>query len=223
MVDLKPFFLLSVLTNPISVFFTYTFADIYRILKKLAPGCVWNKPNDGAIYITFDDGPHPTITPWVLDELDKHNAKATFFMVGENVERYGPTADLVRKRGHAIGNHSYNHLKGWSNRSKKYYQNIEKADKLTSETLFRPPYGQIRPSQIRFLKKKYTIVMWSVLSRDYLGNLDCKKALRRICRQTKPGSIIVFHDSEKAENQLRQMLPPYLEYCKKQGFEMKAL
>lgn len=175
------------------------------------------------IYITFDDGPHPDITPWVLDELDKYSAKATFFMVGENAERFSETRALVLKRKHSIGNHSHNHLKGWSNRSAKFYKNIERAGEFTSSKLFRPPYGQIRPSQIRHLRKTYKIIMWSVLSKDYLGNLDCKKALARICRQTKPGSIVVFHDSAKAENQLRQLLPAYLAYCKQMGFEMKAL
>ena len=204
-------------------FLVRTFAPIYRILKRLAPSCTWNKTDDTGIYITFDDGPHPTITPWVLNELDKHSAKATFFMVGDNSSKFPDIVQRVKDGNHSIGNHTFNHLKGWSNRSKKYYQNIEKAAPLTSKILFRPPYGQIRPSQIRHLKKQYNIIMWSVLSKDYLGSLDCKKALKRICKQTKPGSIIVFHDSEKAENQLKQLLPPYLNYCSKMGFEMKAL
>lgn len=200
-----------------------TFGTIFRILKKLAPSCIWNKPNDTTIYITFDDGPHPRITPWVLDQLKKHSAKATFFMVGENAVKYASVVQSVKDQEHQIGNHSFNHLKGWSNRNTKYYQNIEKASAFTSATLFRPPYGQIRPSQIHFLKKQYQIVMWSVLSKDYLKNLDCKRAIKRICRQTKPGSVIVFHDSEKAENQLKQLLPEYLDYCKNKGYEMKVL
>ncbi len=200
-----------------------TFETIYRILKRLAPSCIWNKPKDASIYITFDDGPHPRITPWVLDQLKEHSAKATFFMVGENAVNHGDIVQSVKDQEHCIGNHSFNHLKGWSNRSSKYYQNIEKASASTSSTLFRPPYGQIRPSQIRFLKKQYQIVMWSVLSKDYLKNLNCKRALKRICKQTKPGSVIVFHDSEKAENQLKQLLPEYLAFCKSKGFEMKAL
>ena len=200
-----------------------TFETIYRILKRLAPSCIWNKPNDASVYITFDDGPHPRITPWVLDQLKEHSAKATFFMVGENAVKHADVVQSVKDQEHGLGNHSFNHLKGWRNRSSQYYQTIEKASASTSSTLFRPPYGQIRPSQIRFLKKQYQIVMWSVLSKDYLKNLNCKRALKRICKQTKPGSVIVFHDSVKAENQLKQLLPEYLAFCKSKGFKMKAL
>lgn len=144
-------------------------------------------------------------------------------MVGQNAQKFPAIAQQVIQQGHSVGNHTFNHIKGWSNRNQKYYENTALAAPLTSNTLFRPPYGQISPLQIRQLKKQYRIIMWSVLSKDYLPNLNCERALKRICKATKPGSIVVFHDSAKAENQLRKLLPAYLEYCVEQGYSMHIL
>ncbi len=144
-------------------------------------------------------------------------------MVGQNAQKFPTIVEQVIEQGHAVGNHTFNHIKGWSNRNQKYYENTALAAPLTSSKLFRPPYGQISPLQIRQFKKQYQIIMWSVLSKDYLPNLNCSKALKRICKATKPGSIIVFHDSIKAEAQLRQLLPAYLQYCAQQGFSMQVL
>ena len=166
------------------------------IIRKLFPGLVWTIPNEkNQVFLTFDDGPDPEVTPWILDTLGKYNAKATFFCLGKNVEKYPDLFERIKKEGHAVGNHSYSHLDGWKTRNKDYFEDVEKADKLIGRNLFRPPYGRIKPSQIRELKKKYKIVMWDVLSGDFDPGKKTNKRLENIIQVTKSGSIIVFHDN----------------------------
>ena len=176
------------------------------------------------VYLTFDDGPHPTITPWVMNELDKVGAKGTFFVVGENAERYPETISDLRDKGHVVANHTHHHMKGWRNSKEVYLKDIEDCAKvLGNKRLFRPPFGQINFKAIGELKKSYELIMWDILTKDYLPRLNRSRALRRIKRQTEPGSIIVFHDSEKAENNLKVLLPEYLKFLKSEGYKMEVL
>ncbi|MBR9860625.1 polysaccharide deacetylase family protein [bacterium] len=196
----------------------------YQIGSKLWPQFLWrNKGEKNVVHLTFDDGPHPRITPWVLEQLRKHDMKASFFMVGDNVKRYPEVVQEVLKEGHSLGNHTMHHVKGWKMSAAAYLDDIDACSKVLPKTdLFRPPYGQINikaASQLR----DHKIVMWDILSRDYLKSLDISKNLNRIKQSTKDGSIIVFHDSEKAEKNLKQMLPKYLMFLQSNNLKSKAL
>lgn len=185
---------------------------------------MWNRPRTtNSVFITFDDGPHPSITPWVLDELDKVNAKATFFVVGENAEAYPEVMSEIVSRGHSIGNHTYRHVKGWGMNAEDYLSEILACEEvIKDERLFRPPYGRINFKAIKLLKN-YKIIMWDVLSKDYLPGLKTARALNRIKKNTEKGSIVVFHDSEKAEKNLKFLLPKYLQFLSNKGVNMQKL
>ena len=189
------------------------------------PQLTWTREvADKEVFLTFDDGPHPEITPWVVKELDKVGAKATFFVVGENAQRYFTLVDKMQKSGHRVGNHTHRHIKGWCVSSKVYLEDIANCENyLTENTIFRPPYGQINFASIPAIRKKYEVIMWDVLSKDYLKRLNVKRALKRIKKATKPGSIIVFHDSVKAETNLKAMLPNYLKFLEEEGYKMSVL
>ncbi len=194
------------------------------ILKKIFPNLIWDiKTYEKKIYLTFDDGPHPDITPGVLEMLDKYKAKATFFCVGDNVRKHPDTYELILARGHKVGNHSYSHKNGWKISNDDYFDDIEKADKLIRSNLFRPPYGRITPSQIKHLKKNYSIIMWSVLTYDYSKNVSKEQCLRNSIIKTKPGSIVVFHDSLKSANNLFYALPMFLKHFTDKGFVFSVL
>ncbi|MDG1756614.1 MAG: polysaccharide deacetylase family protein [Bacteroidia bacterium] len=189
------------------------------------PQLTWTREvADKEVFLTFDDGPHPEITPWVVNELDKVGAKATFFVVGENAQRYFTLVDKMQKSGHRVGNHTHRHIKGWHVSSNVYLEDIANCENyLTENTIFRPPYGQINFASIPAIRKKYEVIMWDVLSKDYLKRLNVKRALKRIKKATKPGSIIVFHDSVKAETNLKAMLPNYLKFLEEEGYKMSVL
>lgn len=189
------------------------------------PQLTWTREvADKKVFLTFDDGPHPEITPWVVNELDKVGAKATFFVVGENAQRYFTLVDKMQKSGHRVGNHTHRHIKGWHVSSNVYLEDIANCENyLTENTIFRPPYGQINFASIPAIRKKYEVIMWDVLSKDYLKRLNVKRALKRIKKATKPGSIIVFHDSVKAETNLKAMLPNYLKFLEEEGYKMSVL
>ena len=189
------------------------------------PQLTWTREvADKEVFLTFDDGPHPQITPWVMAELDKVGAKATFFVVGENAEKYFSIVDEMQKSGHRVGNHTHRHIKGWRVSTKKYLEDIADCeDYLTDNTLYRPPYGQINFGAIPTIKKNYEIIMWDVLTKDYLPRLNEKRTLKRIKKATKPGSIIVFHDSVKAETNLKAMLPDYLKFLEEEGYKISVL
>lgn len=180
------------------------------------PSLTWNlydSAPEKTIYLSFDDGPHPEITPWVLDHLQKHQMKATFFCIGDNVRKFPAPFEQLMLSGMGIGNHTMHHLKGWSCSTGKYLHDIALADEFLGNTgLFRPPYGRITPSQVRNVKQQKEIVMWSMVTGDWNRNMDVQGTLQTLKHCTKSGFIPVFHDSEKAWNQLRQILPPYLEY-----------
>jgi peptidoglycan/xylan/chitin deacetylase (PgdA/CDA1 family) len=195
----------------------------YKIAEIVYPSLVWRVKNADTVFLTFDDGPHPEITPWVLDELDKFNHKATFFVVGENADSYPEVIEQILNRGHSIGNHTYNHLSGWKTDAKVYLSNIEKcANGRYENSLFRPPYGKIRSSVIRKLPD-YKIIMWNLLTHDYRRNLDIEKVKSRIERDTQKGDIIVFHDSEKSVENLKSILPNYLQFLDSNNLISKAL
>lgn len=194
------------------------------ILKSLFPSLVWEvKTSEKEIFLTFDDGPHPSITNWILDTLEEYNIKATFFCVGENVCKYPNVFNNILKRGHRVGNHSYNHLSGWKVKNEDYFNNISKAAELIDSNLFRPPYGRITPSQIRKLKHDFSIIMWSVLTYDFDNTISNEQIYLNSIVSTIPGSIVVFHDSSKAEEKLRYTLPKFLVHFSKLGYTFKVL
>jgi peptidoglycan/xylan/chitin deacetylase (PgdA/CDA1 family) len=194
------------------------------IFKTIFPQLIWEiKTEEKNIYLTFDDGPHPDITPQVIQILDQFNAKATFFCVGENVSTYGSAYQQILKKGHQTGNHTYNHLNGWKTRSDVYYQNIEKCAEMVDSHLFRPPYGRIKPTQVGYVKMRYRIIMWSVLTGDFMNDLSPYKCLEKSIDKTRPGSIIVFHDSEKAKKNMLFVLPRFLEHFTQLGYRFPVI
>ena len=189
---------------------------------------VWEMPtgDEPAVYITFDDGPHPVATPFVLDLLDKYEAKATFFCVGNNVTKYPEVYSQVINKGHSPANHTFNHMNGWKTDDNTYLENIAKADEHIKSKLFRPPYGKMKRSQARKLKKKYAdlrVIMWDVLSADFDKEITPMQCLNNVLQHIRPGSIVLFHDSEKAWDRMSYALPHVLEHCKQQGWKMKAI
>ncbi|MCC7523793.1 MAG: polysaccharide deacetylase family protein [Chitinophagaceae bacterium] len=195
-------------------------------LKKLYPSCIWEMPSDEKkIYLSFDDGPHPQITPFVLDELKKFDAKATFFCLGKNVANYGDTFRRILNEGHAIGNHTFHHKNGWKTNDREYFQDIAAAKKYIDSALFRPPYGKITPWQVRNVKKNLQmhIVMWSVLSADFDAKINPETCLQNTLLAAKPGSIIVFHDSEKAWTNLAYALPRVLTHFSEEGYRFDKI
>jgi peptidoglycan/xylan/chitin deacetylase (PgdA/CDA1 family) len=198
-----------------------------RIIKKLYNNLIWdiNSPTR-SIYLTFDDGPIPIVTPFVLNILKHYNARATFFCIGDNVCKHPDIFEQVKNDGHAIGNHTFNHLKGWKTDDGTYLDNFLQADKLLSAKLFRPPYGRIKRSQIKLLqdaKPGLEIIMWSVLSADFDVNLSPEKCLDNVVKHTKPGSIVLFHDSLKAYDRMAYALPRAMEIWSKAGYSFGCL
>jgi len=197
------------------------------LLKWYYPSLLWNKPrNEKVIYLTFDDGPIPNVTDFVLKTLKVFNAKATFFCIGDNITKHPDVFERVKNGGHAIGNHTFNHLKGWITDDETYIQNILKCQTITQTNLFRPPYGRIKKSQISNLKSKISnleIVMWDTLSGDFDINLSPEKCYQNVIKHTRYGSIIVFHDSLKAFDRLEYSLPRVLKYFSEKGFTFSTL
>lgn len=201
--------------------FKHTIPSIFPLI---APNVTWKvKTNDKVLYLTFDDGPHPSITPMVLSILEEYNAKATFFCVGDNVTKYPEIFNDIISKGHAVGNHTFNHIKGWQSTNQAYIDNIKKAAEVIPSNLFRPPYGRIKPSQIKLLKNDYRIIMWSILTRDYDKSLNPYTALKHLNKLTKPGDVVVFHDSEKAKENMLVMLKGMLQHFNQKQYQFKTL
>lgn len=195
-----------------------------KVLKRTYPKYLWDFTSiEKTIYLTFDDGPTPEITTWVLEELKKHHAKATFFCIGKNAENQHDIFKQMVSDGHAIGNHTYSHLNGWETKSFPYLKDVIKCSKVFQSNLFRPPYGKLTRFQAKAILSNYTIVMWDVLSADFDKNCSPEKCLKNVIENTKMGSIVVFHDSIKAEKKLKYTLPKVLEHFAKQGFQFKAI
>lgn len=194
------------------------------VVRSAFPGVSWKAKSDHRVlHLTFDDGPTPEVSPWVIDTLHKYHAKATFFCLGKNAERYPAIFNKIKSYGHTIGNHTYSHLNGWKTQNREYYNDIELAQHYVNSKLFRPPYGRITPLQILELKKKFKIIMWDVLSEDYNQDVEPGQCFQNVINYTRPGSIIVFHDSEKASKNLYFALPKVLEYFSMQGYSFRAL
>ena len=195
-----------------------------KILRLFYPSFLWEMPKgEKKIYLTFDDGPHPTITPQVLEILKKFNAKATFFCIGNNVNKYKDTFELIKNEGHAVGNHTFNHERGWKTKTKDYVNSVIEANALIQSPLFRPPHGRIKFSQIRNLKKDFQIVAWTVISYDWDKSLSPDDCYNNVIKNAGDGSIIVFHDSEKAVNNMIPALTKVLEYYTDKGFIFEKL
>lgn len=202
------------------MFFTTPY--ILRLLG--GRGLTWELPaGENNLYISFDDGPDPATTPLILQMLEDNNAKATFFCVGENVERYPELFRQISEAGHSIGNHSYNHLKGWKSRTNEYIRNVEKCSQLIPSKLFRPPYGKMKKGQKKILQKKFRIIMWTLLSRDYDAGVSKERCLEKTWKHTKPGAIIVFHDHKKSIEKLKFVLPAYLKRARDGGFCLRGI
>ncbi len=195
---------------------------LYRLLF---PEAIWRvrRKERKVVYLTFDDGPIPEVTPWVLDLLDSYGIKATFFLVGDNVRRNPQLFEEIKKRGHSYGNHTMHHLQGFKVRSIKYMRDLTEADRIIKSPLFRPPHGLIRWSQARSIKKHYNIIMYDLVTRDYSKRLSPQDVLGNVRKYTRNGSIIVFHDSLKAEKNLRAALPAAIEWLKSEGYEFLPL
>jgi len=191
---------------------------IYRLLF---PEALWRLKckNRKVVYLTFDDGPIPEVTPWVLDQLDNYGIKATFFLVGDNVRRNPDLFNEIKSRGHSWGNHTMHHLQGFKESSWHYMRDITEADSIIDSPLFRPPHGLIRWKQAAAIKNRYNIVMYDLVTRDYNRNLSPERILKNVKRFTRNGSIIVFHDSLKAEHNMRSALPAAIEWLKSRGYE----
>lgn len=194
-----------------------------RFLRWLYPHALWRMDHaEKSVYLTFDDGPIPRVTPWVLDVLDKYNVKATFFMVGDNVRKHPEEFEMVKARGHRIGNHTYNHIGGLRHGINSYVNNVEKANRLLHTNLFRPPHGWMKFEQYIAIRNRYKVVMWDLVTRDYSTRLNGRDVLLNVRRYTRPGSIITFHDSLKSEDKLLYALPRAIEWIQSQGYTFKT-
>lgn len=188
------------------------------------PGLHWSIPvNDRSIYITFDDGPTPGITESVLELLEIRNQLATFFCIGSKVQKFPELFQKIQQNGHHIGHHTYQHKNGWKTPSGLYFQDVEDAAKIIPSNLFRPPYGKMTPYQIYHLKRKYKIIMWTLLSYDWSDKINSTKILEKLMKASSPGSIVVFHDSIKAKGNLLSILPKYLEFCHQEELACKPI
>ena len=203
------------------------------IMRALYPDFIWRIPNnEKEIFLTFDDGPIPEITEFVLEELNKYQAKATFFCIGGNIEKYPDVFQQVVNQHHTVGNHTFNHLKGWDTHDDTYIENFKKCEDLMVNlqlkrhplaTLFRPPFGRIKRSQAKEILKSHEIVMWDVLTGDYDQNLSKERVLSKTLQHTEQGSIVLFHDSIKASKNMMYTLPRVLAHFSEQGFSFKSI
>jgi len=201
------------------------------LLRSVYRKCLWSvNTTEQTIYLTFDDGPIAEATPFVLDELKKYKAKATFFCIGKNIEANPEIFKRIMDEGHSIGNHSYDHLNGWQTSNEEYYSNIEKCTETlaahhaaNADRLLRPPYGKLKPAQYKFLNERYRIVLWDVLSFDFDLSLNEEKVLNNVITNAGPGSIIVFHDSLKAKPKVEYALPKVLQHFSTKGFKFEKL
>ena len=195
-----------------------------RFMQAMFPNYTWNvKTEEKVIYLTFDDGPIPEVTPWVLDMLEKYDAKATFFCVGENVEKHPSVFEQVLDAGHAVGNHTFSHLNGWETDILPYFHNVRHCANLVQSGLFRPPYGKLTPKQTQFLARHYRIVMWDVLSGDFDQTISKDDCFNNVILSAHRGSIVVFHDSLKAESRMKYALPRVLEHFTEKGYRFESL
>lgn len=192
------------------------------------PAYIWQIPTkEKVVYLTFDDGPHPTITPWVMDQLRQYGAKATFFCIGSNVVTFPETFETIKSEGHAVGNHTHHHFDGWKTLAKRYLEDVALAEEVIKSNLFRPPYGKITAKQAQgvrgtSLPHKH-IIMWDVLSADYDTSYSAQQCIANVLNNVRAGSIVVFHDSEKAFPNLKHTLPPVLKHLHGEGYRFEKI
>ena len=194
-----------------------------KFLRRLMPDLIWEIEDDNGVFLTFDDGPTPGITEWILATLAKYNAKATFFVLGKNVELYPDLYQKILDAGHKVGNHTYSHQKGWGMPLERYLEDVDFAGDIIHSELFRPPYARVTPSQMRAVAKRYKIVMWDIVSRDYNRSLSREGCRSNVTKYLTAGSIVVFHDSEKSFKNMSYALPRTLERIKELGLKCKII
>ena len=192
-------------------------------IRRLIPSVVWSFDTPDRVFLTFDDGPTPGVTEWVLEQLARHNARATFFCLGKNAEQHPELLELIRQGGHKVGNHTYSHQKGWEQGLRRYIEDVDFANQILRSDLFRPPYGRITPNQVRVLSERYNIIFWDVLSRDYSRYVSPKACLRNVTDHIRGGSIVVFHDSQKSFRNLYYALPRTLKHIEKMGLKCSSI
>ena len=194
------------------------------LIKTLFPDFIWNiETDEPRVFLTFDDGPIPRLTPWILDVLAEYHFKATFFCVGENATRYPDLVNRMVSEGHLLGNHTHNHLNGWFTDKDAYLENVEACNHIIPTTLFRPPYGKLRRSQFNAIRTEKSVIMWDVLSGDFDQSISKEKCLSNVIDHYGAGSIIVFHDNLKSEVKLRYVLPKVLEHLVENGYVSENL
>ena len=200
------------------------FVTTPKFIQALFPSLIWRKETlNKNIWLTFDDGPSPHVTPWILSILKKENIKATFFLIGQKIEEFPELVGAIVKDGHTIANHSYSHKNGWLTNKEKYLEDIDRCQALMpNNKLFRPPYGKITKAQIAVLKDKYKIILWDVLSYDFQQNISPKRVQENIIKNTKEGSIIVLHNNLKSYKNLEPILKETIQILKKKGFRFST-
>ncbi|WP_053183212.1 polysaccharide deacetylase family protein [Sunxiuqinia dokdonensis] len=195
-----------------------------KVATRFFPNALWRLPGDKKqVALTFDDGPVPEVTPWVLKLLKEENIKACFFCVGENVKRHPEVYRQILANGHQVGNHTFNHLQGLKTKDEDFFANIEKAAKYVDSRFMRPPHGWMRKSQYRKLVEKYQVVMWDLISRDYITKVSPDAVVSNVMNFVRPGSIIIFHDSVKAQKNLKPALPVVIKKLKQKGYQFTLL
>lgn len=195
-----------------------------KLVRKLFPTYLWNKSRRKPfVYLTFDDGPIPEVTPWVLDCLDNYGMKGTFFCVGDNVRKHSSIYQRILNEDHSVGNHSYSHKSGWSTEVESYLNDVKLCSSFVDSNLFRPPYGRLKPQQAESLREKYQIVMWDILSGDFDANISAQQCLHNITNYLKPGSIVVMHDNLKSFEKLKFVLPRLCEHLISNGLKSRQL
>lgn len=194
-----------------------------KFIRRLMPDLIWEIEDEQGVFLTFDDGPTPGVTEWILAMLEKYDAKATFFVLGKNVEMYPDLYQKILDAGHKVGNHTYSHQKGWKMSLERYLEDIDFAGDIVHSELFRPPYARVTPSQMKAVAKRYKVVMWDIVSRDYNRALSPESCLRNVTKYIAPGSIVVFHDSEKAFKNMSYALPRTLEFIREKGWKCKII
>lgn len=195
-----------------------------KVVQKLFSNVIWRIPSDSkSIFLTFDDGPIPEVTPFILETLEQYNAKGSFFCVGENVEKYPEIFNRIVAKGHTVGHHGYSHISGWKTNHEEYLKDVQKGADIVNSPFFRPPYGKLKHSQYTELSKKYNIIMWDVLVGDFDKNISVGKCYSNIVKNTHRGSILVLHDNLKTKGIITELLPKVLEHFSSKDYQFKAL
>lgn len=195
-----------------------------KLLQNLFPHIIWRvNGTKKQVFLTFDDGPTPNITPFILNLLNEYQAKATFFCIGEQVKKYPQQFQMIIDGGHAVGNHTFSHPKGWQTNTENYLQDVARCAEVFQSQLFRPPYGQLTPKQYKTLKKQYKIVIWEIMNGDFSAETSSDDCLKTVTKNISAGSVIVLHDKERIAEKIKDYLPKLMEFLSKEGYEFGVL